>query len=80
MVAQEFVFAASAMDVNETEVERLRSEARGLLSQIGPGRVGQLSQQGRRFLYRLALLEMALGVWVEQYGLPGPLHSGSELN
>lgn len=72
MVAQELVLAASAMDTEHTEVERLRSEARGLLSQIGPGREGQLSQQGRRFLYRLALLEMVLGVWVERYGLPDP--------
>jgi hypothetical protein len=80
MVSQELVSASGAMDTQETEVERLRSEARGLLSQIGPGREGQLSQQGRRFLYRLALLEMALGVWVERYGLPRPLRSGSELN
>jgi hypothetical protein len=29
-----------------------------------------LSPQGRRFLYRLALLETVLGVWVERYGLP----------
>ena len=70
MDPQELELAAEAMDVEETEVARLRSEARALLSQIGPGREGALSQQGRRFLYRLAVVEMALGVWVERYGLP----------
>jgi hypothetical protein len=70
MVSQALVFATGALDAEEIEVERLRSEARGLLSQIGPERAGQLSPQGRRFLYRLALLETVLGVWVERYGLP----------
>jgi hypothetical protein len=70
MDPQERVFGGGAMDLKESEVERLRSEARGLLREIGPGREGALSQQGRRFLYRLALVEMALGVWVERYGLP----------
>jgi hypothetical protein len=70
MVSQVLSFAAGALDADETEVERLRSVARGLLSQIGPGREGQLSPQGRRLLYRLALWETALGVWVERYGLP----------
>jgi hypothetical protein len=72
MISQELVSAAGALDTQQIEVERLLSEARGLLSQIGPGRAGQLSQQGRTFLYRLALLETVLGVWVDRYGLPDP--------
>jgi hypothetical protein len=79
MVSQVLSFTAGALDAEETEVERLRSEARGLLSQIGPGREGQLSPQGRRFLYRLALLETVLGAWVDRYGLPRPLQPGREL-
>jgi hypothetical protein len=79
MVSQVFGFATGALDAEETEVERLRSEARGLLSQIGPGREGQLSPQGRRFLYRLALLETVLGAWVDRYGLPRSPQPGREL-
>lgn len=66
MISQGLVFAAA-----EIEVENLRSEARGLLSQIGPGRRGRLSRQGRSLLYRLALWETVLGVWVDREGRGG---------
>lgn len=86
MVSQELVLTAGTMNTNgeqvlpETEAERLRSQAFGLLRQIGPEQGGQLSQQGRKLLYRLAFLQMVLGVWVEQYGLPRTPQPGSDLN
>ena len=46
------------------------SEARNLLRQIADREETQISQQQRTSLYRMALALLAMGVWVDRYGLP----------
>ena len=46
------------------------SEARDLLCQLGSRDKTQISHRQRTNLYRLAFTLVAMGVWVDRYGLP----------
>jgi hypothetical protein len=49
---------------------RLRQQGRDLLRLVGPGRQSELTQEGRRLLYRLALLLLAWGAQMEALSAP----------